>query len=281
MTSRHRAEARTHHPSAGFAQLLAAEWIKLWALRSTRWAFPGAAAVVVGIAANGSLADHRNWPDYHEGIRAYFVPAWAIRDVFPLASAMVVMLVVGTLGALCVVSEYGSGLIRTTFAAVPARRSVLSAKVVVMAAVTSLFGVLVVAASFAVSQAILSGRGAHLSPGDPDVLRSLAASASLAPVSALVGLGIGVLLRHGAATVAVTALVLLLLPSFVSASEAWTAALTYAMPFHAWSQLAEIPPSFHPPGPFEPSVFHSWAVLAAWPGVAVAAALAVVRRRDL
>jgi ABC-type transport system involved in multi-copper enzyme maturation permease subunit len=268
-------------PRARFGDLLAAEWFKLWSLRPNRWIFPANALIVVGIGANGALADYRNWPNYPQGIRDSFVPTWAVRDAFPIASAMVLMLIMGTLGALTVTNEYSSGLIRTTFAAVPARRSLLAAKTAVLAAVTTVFGVLVVAVSFAVSQAILSGRGVSVGLGDPGVLRSLASSAVLAPVSALIGLGIGVLLRHGAATVAVTALVLILLPSFLTENEQWTAALKYAMPLNAWTNLAAVPPSWMPPAEYTPSLTHSWIVLAVWPLVSMALALGLVHRRDL
>ncbi len=269
----------TAPPAARFVDLLAAEWIKFWSLRPTRWSFPLTALVVLGIGVNGAVANHRNFPRYAEGIRENFVPTWAIRDAFPIASAMVLMLIVGTLGALAVVNEYASGLIRTTFAAVPARRSLLAAKALVLTGVTGVFGVAVVATSFAVTQAILSGRGVGLSFGDPGVLGSLASSAALAPLGALVGLGIGVLLRHGAATVAVTALVLVLLPSFVGQDEAWTAAVKFALPLNAWQNLATIAP-LHVPLPHTPSSAHSWAVLALWPALSAAAALVLVRRRD-
>ncbi|MFF3686085.1 hypothetical protein [Streptomyces sp. NPDC002187] len=48
---------------------------------------------------------------------------------------MVLILATGSIGALTVVGEYSTGQIRTTFAAVPARRSVVAAKVAVVTAV--------------------------------------------------------------------------------------------------------------------------------------------------
>lgn len=47
---------------------------------------------------------------------------------------MTLMLVAGSVGALTIVSEYSSGLIRTTTVAVPARGAVVLAKAVVTAA---------------------------------------------------------------------------------------------------------------------------------------------------
>ncbi|MFD3517155.1 ABC transporter permease [Streptomyces sp. NPDC058657] len=282
MTAVSTVPAAVASPGDRFTDLLAAEWTKLWSLRSNRWAFPLTALVVVALGANGALADHRNWPHYDVSIREHaFVPTWAIRDAFPLPSAMVLMLAIGTLGALTVTNEYTSGLIRTTLAAVPARRSLLAAKALVLTGVTAAFGVLVVAVSFAVTQTILAGRDANVGLGDPEVLRSLAASAVLAPVSALVGLAIGVLVRHGAGTVAACALVLILLPSFLNENDAWTAAVKYAMPLNSWENLAAITPAWMPDLPHTASHPHSWIVMAAWPVLALALALGLVHRRDL
>ncbi|MFF0739901.1 ABC transporter permease [Streptomyces sp. NPDC004111] len=269
-------------PPARFRDLLAAEWLRLWALRANRWAFPLTALVLVAIAANGAFADYRNWPDYPAGIREQtFVPTWAVRDAFPLPAGMVLLMVVGTLGALTVVNEYASGMIRTSLAAVPARRSFLAAKALVLTGVTAVFGVLVVAASFAVSQAILAGRDANVGLGDPEVLRSLASSAALAPVGALVGMALGVLLRHAAATVAGCALVLILGPSFLNENDPWTAAVKYAMPLNSWTNLSQIAPDWMPALPHTASHLHSWIVLGLWPVLAVGLALALVHRRDL
>ncbi|MEU9608677.1 hypothetical protein [Streptomyces sp. NPDC048057] len=58
-------------------------------------------------------------------------------------------------GALAIVDEYATGTVLTTFAAVPSRRSVMVAKAVVVAVVTTVFGALAAGLSFAVTQAIL------------------------------------------------------------------------------------------------------------------------------
>ena len=53
------------------------------------------------------------------------------------------------------VGEYASGLVRVTFAAVPARRALLAAKVAVLTAVMLGFGAIVTGASFWLSQAVV------------------------------------------------------------------------------------------------------------------------------
>ncbi|MEK8142708.1 hypothetical protein NKH18_12240 [Streptomyces sp. M10(2022)] len=65
------------------------------------------------------------------------------------------------------------------------------------------------------------------------------ASALLAPVCALIGLGLGVLIRHSATTVLTGAFTLLMLPMFFSPSERWSAAVNHSMAVSAWRRLVQ------------------------------------------
>ncbi|GAA1662235.1 hypothetical protein ACFQY4_21905 [Catellatospora bangladeshensis] len=272
-------------PPARFTDLLAAEWLKLWSLRSIRWALLATALVVVGMNVNAAWADHRNWPGYSEGLRAGFVPTWAIRDAFTDPAMLVLVLAAGTIGAITLVGEYSTGLIRTTFAAVPARRAVTAAKLLVLTPVMAAYGTVLSVVSFWLTQAVLSGRDAGLSFGYPGVWRALAASALLPPVCAVVGLGIGALVRHAATTVAATVAVLLLLPMLFSPDRPWTAFLHHALPVMAWGRLTDLtdygPLYMGPPVDYPATVTGSWIALAAWPLSAALLALWIVDRCDV
>ncbi|MFJ4916676.1 hypothetical protein [Streptomyces sp. NPDC088726] len=65
---------RAAEPGARFRDLLAAEWIKLWSLRSISWAFGVSALVIIAINISAAVADYNNWPACNEGIRALFLP---------------------------------------------------------------------------------------------------------------------------------------------------------------------------------------------------------------
>jgi ABC-2 type transport system permease protein len=268
---------------ARFRHLVAAEWTKLWSLRSTYLGLAVCALVILAITANTSLADYRNWPTYNAETQAIFVPVWSMRDAFNDVAGLFLVLAASSIGAVTVVGEYSSGLIRTTFAAVPARRSVMAAKVTVVAAVFLAFGVAVSAAAFGLSQAILSGRDLGLSIGYPEALRAVAASAVLAPVSALIGMGIGALVRHTATTIVTTTVTLLLLPRlFESRHYQWVAALHNALPAAAWDRLTQTAAetALHE-DPFPPTIAGSWTVFAAWSLVAAVATVVAAHRRDL
>jgi hypothetical protein len=266
---------------ARFRDLLAAEWIKLRSLRSTRWTLPLVFLFVVGVSVNASLADHRNWPTYPEGRREMFRLYGPVRDAFPEAGYLLLILASATLGALTVVGEYQSGLIRATFAAVPARRAVVAAKAAVLAGVMLVLGTVTAATSFWVSQAILADRNAGWSIGEPGVLRAVVASAVLVPVCALVGMGLGALTRHAAGAVATATAVLVLAPMVVDSDEhRWIAELYNALPLAAWLRLIEVHPDVLNPDPFPATVTGSWLVLAGWSLAATLAAVTVIHRRD-
>jgi len=261
-----------------FSDLVAAEWIKLRSQRSTRWLLTLVTLFVVGSGAAASLSNYHN---AGTGPGARELPDYLPFEAFAPPGFMTLMLVAGSAGALCMTGEYASGLIRTTTAAVPARGSVLSAKAVVVAAVWTVVGAVVAAGCFAVSQAIWSGRGLGVPFTHPGVARGLAASALVAPVSALVGLGLAVLIRHSAATMVTTALALLLLPEFFSDRTLWSADIRNAMVFQAWRRLVQ--PWEPDPGQlnYSPTVAGSWVVYLLWPLLAVAVAVVTVRRRDV
>ncbi|MFF3559318.1 ABC transporter permease [Streptomyces sp. NPDC002574] len=266
-------------PPCRFFDLLASEWIKMRSLRSTPWTIALTALFVIGSSAVAALATARHLADAGQGARQPhdFLPF----DAYPPAGYLTLMLVAGSVGAITVVSEYGSGLIRTTTAAVPARGSVVLAKAVVTAALWTAVGAAVSTGSFLVSQAVLNGQHAGVPLGHPGVLRALVASALLAPVCALVGLGLGVLIRHSAATMVTSAFTLLMLPTLFSQSERWSADVNHTMVAAAWRRLVQNwgpSPASHMVTATVPG---SWLVYGLWPVIAVAVAVAVVRRRDV
>ncbi|MEV4662143.1 hypothetical protein AB0J85_09335 [Micromonospora echinofusca] len=270
-----RADRHTGAATARFRDLLAAEWIKLWSLRSTYGSLALIAVSAVLFSARAALADHRNWPGYSAERRAAFDP---VNDAFPTEGWLFVILAAGALGTVMIAGEYASGQFRTTFLAVPDRRAVLTAKVVVLAAVMLVVGVVAAAASFWVSQAILADRHAGASIGEPQALRAAAASALLLPVCALIGLGVGALVRHTAPAIVITTTLLLLAPLAFDINNRWTAAIHNALPVPAWERLVGNP--WVLPNHYVATVAGSWAVFAVWPLVAALVAAVVVHRRE-
>lgn len=182
--------------------LLASEWIKLRSVRSTYLVLLGSAAVAVAVGVFSAATvktSHIDW--------AAFDPVQT-----SLAGLLVVQLAFGAFGALTITSEHTTGMIRTTFAAVPRRRAVLAAKATVTAAAALAAGEAIAFAAFFAGQLVLSGKhlpGRHLSVtlADPGVLRAVAGAGFYLLIVTLVGLGLGTIIRHTAGAIAAVGLI--------------------------------------------------------------------------
>ncbi|MEE4491206.1 ABC transporter permease [Streptomyces sp. BE230] len=273
------ARAIDDEPRARFRDLIAAEWLKTWSLRSTSWMYAITALAVIGFNAGTAYDHYKYWYQYDDRGRESFIANGSpLMDAFTGNGAMVLVLAVAAIGAVSVTGEYGSGLIRTTFTAVPARRSVMAAKALVLTGVTTVFGALVALSSFVSTQAILAGRDASVSLSHPGALRVVVASALLAPVAALAGLAIGAVIRHTGGSVIGCVVVLLLFPMVLSDRRHLTAVLQHALPFSAWERLSVS--DLHASDLYPWTVSGAWTVYVAWALLAVAVATVAVHRRD-
>lgn len=284
-----KAPARLPVPApARFRHLLAAEWIKLWSLRSTYWVLGAGALTVTGINVNSAASNADRLA--HQSLEPPERPGFPDRPEFlfdPLHTAFVdpawqlFMVIAATVGAIAVFGEYSSGLIRTTFAAVPDRRAVVAAKVAVVSAVMLVLGALVSGASFGVTQMLLRDYGG-LSLGDPGALRAVAAAALVAPLCALVGMAVGAAVRHAAGSIVTVIALLLLVPALLQGERyRWVKEIGNAMPLSAWERLVMNPERAHDLGEYPLTVTEAWIVYGAWATAAVAIAVLVVRRRDV
>ncbi|MEV0810264.1 hypothetical protein [Micromonospora sp. NPDC050200] len=276
---------------ARFRDLVAAEWIKLWSLRSTYGVLAAGALICVGITTNSArsnvtLIARSTSPLQRLGIDP-MIAAFA-QEAFQILG-----IVACSVGAIMIFGEYTSGLIRTTFTAVPARRSVVLAKVVVMTVVMLAFGGLVSAASFSVTQAIYHQEHIGLSITAPGAFRAVAASALLAPVCALVGMALGAMIRHAAGTIVAAIGVLVLAPAlFQGETYRWVKEIGNAMVYSAWRALVEnpahqiltVPGRPSPGGPTEKypvTITEAWIVFTAWAIAAVVIAVTTMDRREV
>jgi ABC-2 type transport system permease protein len=116
------------------------------------------------------------YPSVSAADRASFDPTW-----FSLTGIFLAQLAIGVLGVLLIASEHGTGTIRSTFAAVPQRRTVLAAKAAVFSGVTLVVGLASSFIAFFVGQAILSSRHIQAHLGDPAPCERSSVAASFWP----------------------------------------------------------------------------------------------------
>lgn len=249
--------------------VLAFEWTKLRSIPSYRWTLIIAAVVTVGLTAvlANALA---SGPTANRG------PIDPLVDSF-LAYAEYTVLPVTILSVLAFTAEYSSGLIRTTFTAVPRRWAVLAAKATVTGTVALVAGEIIAAACFFLSQALQSGHHRGLSLSDPGVLGGVLVAGFFLAACALVGVGVGAIVRHTAGGIAASlALIYLLAFLCLALPSPWRARLgRFTMPFAAYQAIA-----LHPSHSlFSPGL--SVLVLIAWPAAALVTAALVIAHRDV
>jgi ABC-2 type transport system permease protein len=182
----------------GFRTVAQMEWLKLRSVRSTWWTLLVFAAGMVGLAILVMRGQHTS---------SSFDPT---NDSF--AGLAIGQLALGVLGVLAVTSEFSSGMIRATFAAAPRRPLVLAAKAAILASVTLVAGEIMAFVAFGVGQAVLKSQFPHAALGQPGVLRAVLMAGAYPALIALIGLGLGALIRHTAGAISAVVGVLFVLP---------------------------------------------------------------------
>ncbi|MBU2670765.1 ABC transporter permease [Actinoplanes bogorensis] len=170
------------------------EWIKLRSVRSTWWL---AIASVVAMAATGVGVGL--------GYRSH-TPVATAAQIFnnSLSGAILAQLLLGAIGVLVVTSEYGTGMIRSTFAAVPRRRTVLAAKVIVGGGAALLTGMTASFAGYLGGQLAITGTAIPSAPlSDAANLRAVVLTGVYLAATALIGVGIGTVVRHSGAAIGI------------------------------------------------------------------------------
>ncbi|MFD1933034.1 MULTISPECIES: ABC transporter permease [Nonomuraea] len=189
---------------------LHAEWTKARTVAGTGWLLLAIVALTVTVSAVSSAAV--TCPA--EGC-AYDVPKLSLIGV-QLGQALVAMLAV-----LSISGEYGTGMVRTTFTAIPRRATVLAAKATVLTGLTLAAGTVAVLASVLAGRLILPLGGftpAHghelLSLADGPTLRAAAGSVLYLALVGLLGLGVATAVRDSAMAIGAV-LGLLYIPTVV------------------------------------------------------------------
>jgi ABC-2 type transport system permease protein len=249
--------------------ILRSEMCKLRTVRSTFWAlgaavvFNVAVAAVLAIVLPGHLSAHQKATI--DSVRV------------SLGGLHLSQIAIGLLGVLAVTSEYSTGMIRATLAAVPQRRLMLTAKTAVLAAAVLVTGIGASFAAYLIFQALLpAGDAMQTALGDPGVLRAVTGAGLYLTVLGLLGAGLGTAIRSSAGAVAAL-FGLLFLPTLLTAllPASWRDAVAPYLPMNAGDAIY--------------TMSHQAHTLQPWPGLgvfclyavaALAAGFILISRRD-
>lgn len=255
-----------------------AEWTKLRTVLSTPWLVLAIAGFTVAV---GTLA---TW-SVNTSLCA--TPASCDEDTarLSLTGVYVGQIAVAVLAALAVTTEYDTNLIRSTLAADPRRVEVVAAKTAVVTAAVLAASLLGVLGSLLAARLILPGNGfteangyPPLSLADEPTLRAYGGTVLYCGLIGLLGVGVGLAVRHTAGAMGALLAILFVPPiaaSFLSDEDAREQVMRYApmtagLAIQATRRLGELPI-----GP--------WAglgVLAGYAGAAVLLGTVLFRLRD-
>jgi ABC-2 type transport system permease protein len=264
-----RAPVATPGRRRAFARLLAAERIKLVSTRSPWWCAAVVVVLLVGLTAL---------------VAAQYVPEHGSAWLSFAGIGAVPMAVVAVLATLAVTGEHRTGTMRTTFLAAPHRISALLAKTVVVAGAAAVIGLVASFTAWGVARVVAPHADLALSGAAP--WRAVAGVGAVYAVVAVLAVGVGVLVRHGAG--AITALT-----AWILVGESVLASLPRVGPdIAAWLPVRNLS-RFLVAGIVDPDpsrsffgerhLFGPWAALGYAAGVAIAVlglALVAARRRD-
>jgi ABC-2 type transport system permease protein len=251
--------------------VLRSEFTKFRSVRSTYATLAAAfvAAAVLGPVQCALYASNYPNVDAHE--KAKFSATGLSLNGIQLAQ-----LAIGVLGVLLISSEYTTGLIRATFAAVPQRRTVMAAKAIVFTAATLIVSEIACFIAFFVGQAFLSPKHLEAHIGDPGVLRAVIGGGLYLAVLGLIALGLGTVIRHSAGAIATLLGILFVLPGIAGAlPQAWQNTINQYLPSNAGQQIFALR--------IKPYTLQPWAGLGVffiYAAIALLAAAIVLKRRD-
>lgn len=175
--------------------VLGSEWTKLRTVRSTMWTLVALAVASIGMTTVICL-----------GISSAIANGENVGEV--PASFLTVGMTFGQIAGLvlaimAITSEYATGAIRSSVAAVPRRIPIVVAKAALLVVILFVVGVVVAFVGYFAGNAFFSARGIGVPLDTDGLLRALFGSGVYLAVLGLFGLGLGLLLRHTAAAITI------------------------------------------------------------------------------
>lgn len=254
-------------------RVLRSEWIKLWSVRSTVIGFAAAALTLIVLGALFSYfaegaAQQSGGDDGPPGATGDSITT-------SLGGMLLAQIIVAVLGVLFVSSEYASGMIRVTLAAVPSRLSILWGKAIVIAVAMLLVMGLASLAAFVLGDAVYGGPDATYSLTDPEALRAVLGTAAFAATLGVIGVAFGFLFRSAAGAIGVLVALLLIAPLMAQLLPDSVSGVEKLLPSNAGEAIRQVTTSA---GGL--SAGAGLLVLAGWIAVLLTAAAVVLKRRD-
>ncbi|MEV6326891.1 ABC transporter permease [Streptomyces sp. NPDC051909] len=257
---------------AAVSAVLQSEWTKIRTVSSTVWTLASALVVTVAVGAALSAVFKATFDDLSELERATFDPTFVSFTGMTLGQlAMVVF------GVLVVGTEYSSGMIRTSLAAVPQRATFLFSKIAVAGALALLVGLVTSFLSFFLGQALLGDHRTTL--GADNVLRAVVGAGLYMALIALFSMGVATMLRSSMLSLGILVPFFFLISQILAAVPKAKEVARY-FPDRAGSKIMQVVPDAlgSEKAPYGP--WGGLGIMVLWVAAALLGGYLVLKRRD-
>ncbi|GGR32965.1 ABC transporter permease subunit [Streptomyces roseolus] len=257
---------------AAVPAVLQSEWTKIRTVSSTIWTLASALIVTVAMSAALSAVLNSTFDELSELERATFDPTFVSFSGMVLGQlAMVVF------GVLVVGTEYSSGMIRTSLAAVPQRATFLFSKIVVAGVLALAVGLVTSFLSFFLGQALL---GEHRTTiGADNVLRAVVGGGLYMGLIAVFSMGVAAMLRSSMLSLGILVPFFFLISQILSAVPKAKEVAKY-FPDQAGSKIMQVVPDAlgSEKAPYGP--WGGLGIMLVWVAASLLGGYLVLKRRD-
>lgn len=248
--------------------VLRSEWLKIRTVRSTAWTLAGAFGITVVFGALLSALTNTGFHNLTKSQQLSFDPVST-----SFSGGLLGQLAMIAFGVLVIGSEYSTGMIRTSLAAVPQRGTLYLCKVAVATVAALVVALVTSFVSFFVGQAALGSHSTTL--GAHDVLRALIGGGLYMTLIAVFSMGVATMLRSSMLAMGI------LMPFFFLVTQILAAVpgaktVAHYFPDQAGRAVTRVVQDAGTPyGPWE-----GLGIMVLWVVAAVAGGYLVLKKRD-
>ena len=257
---------------AAASAVLQSEWTKIRTVSSTVWTLASAFLVTVAMGAGLSALVSSTFDDLNEAEQVTFDPT-----LISFSGMVLGQLAMVVFGVLVVGTEYSSGMIRTSLAAVPQRATFLFSKIAVAGGLALLVGLATSFLTFFLGQALLGEHSASI--GDDNVLRAVFGAGLYMGLIALFSMGVAAMLRSSMLSLGILVPFLLLVSNILSAVPKAKEVARY-FPDQAGAKIMQVVPDAMNS---EEAPYGPWGglwIMVLWVAVALLGGYLVLKKRD-
>ncbi|MGA4839575.1 ABC transporter permease [Streptomyces sp. G45] len=250
--------------------VLKSEWTKIRSVASTVWTLGLAAVVTIALGMLISALSKNDFDNLDREDQLTFDPTFISFAGMSLGQlAMIVF------GVLVVSNEYGTGMIRTSLAAVPQRGTFLFSKVAVAALLAFAVSIATSFAAFFAGQAMLGEHRAQL--GDPGVLRAVIGGGLYMTLIAVFSMGVAAMLRGPMLSLGILMPFFFLISNILGNVSA-TKKVGRFLPDQAGSKIMQVKSPFDDDTPYGP--WGGLGIMVAWTAAVLVGGYVLLRERD-